>query len=129
MTSRPGWSPWSEPASSLAFKAAVEDGGDLLGETIDELEPFGDGGGHGSIQVGGGVVRSVAGSVASKRDSPSGVGAFLAPLPAVRAGRKPPSHARRLLSTISPFLPFTLHRRPAIAARHPASLERAKAVR
>ena len=41
-----------------SLEAAVEDGGDLLGETIDDLEPFGDGGDHGSIEVGGGVVRS-----------------------------------------------------------------------
>ncbi len=41
-----------------SFEAAVEDGGDLLGETIDDLEPFSDGGGHGSIEVGDGVVRS-----------------------------------------------------------------------
>ena len=41
------------------LEAAVEDGGDLLGETIDDLEPVDDGGGHGSIEVGAPVVTSL----------------------------------------------------------------------
>ena len=41
-----------------SLDATVENGDDLLGELIDDPEPFGDGSGHRSIEVGDGVVRS-----------------------------------------------------------------------